>query len=720
MAFVSPSLISLRSPTLSSSSFAPRSSRIAARVARPGAVRMVAAEEKREKVKQTGDAFTDDCINTIRFLALDAVEKANSGHPGMPMGMAPIAYILWKKYMRFNPKNTDFVNRDRFLLSVGHGSMLLYALFYLFGYDSVSLEDIKQFRQFGSNTPGHPENIETKGIEVTTGPLGQGICNAVGVAIAEAHVAAVYNRPDCTLIDNFTYSFMGDGCNMEGMSSEACSLAGHLGLGKLIVFYDDNHISIDGSTDITFTEDVCGRFEAYGWQVINIPNGNTDIDSMEKAIKEAQQCTDKPTFIRLSTTIGFGAPNKSGSEEAHGSALGADEVAGTRENLGWKYDPFEVPEKVLEHYREKIDEGAKLEEEWNKKFETYKSKYPDLAADFEKFVLNGQIPDDLEDALIERAKSISAPEATRKISSRMLQVVASKLPSLVGGSADLAGSNYTFMDGFGEFQKKSPEGRNIRYGVREHAMGAITSGIHLSGYNLIAFGSTFFVFTDYMRAAMRLASISKAGVINITTHDSVFLGEDGPTHQPIEHLTSFRAMPRHRVFRPADPIETAAAYSLAIRARQAPTTLVLTRQKTSILENGQFEGSLKGMYVLSDNSSDSNSPEIILIGTGSETQLVVDAAEEIRKDGRTVRVVSAPCVDLFEEQDPDYQESVLPKSVPLTKRLACEAGSSLCWYKYAGNFVCIDIFGTSAPGNKKMAEFFGITVENIVNKVKAM
>lgn len=669
-------------------------------------------------LQQTGDKFADDCINTIRFLAIDAVEKAKSGHPGMPMGMAPAAYVLFNKFMTFNPKNPDFVNRDRFVLSAGHGSMLIYALLYLFGYDSVTMDDIKQFRQFGSRTPGHPENFETAGVEVTTGPLGQGICNAVGVAMAEAHVAAVYNKPDCSIVDNYTYCILGDGCNMEGISSEACSLAGHLGLGKLIALYDDNHISIDGHTDIAFTEDVGARFRAYGWQVIEVANGNTDLAALAKAVTEAKACTDKPTLIKVTTIIGYGSPNKADSHDSHGSALGGDEVAATRENLGWDHDAFVVPKDVLQYFRAKIDEGAKAEAKWNKLFETYKSKYPAEAAQFEKYVLKKEIPDGVDEALIAAANKIAKPVATRKISEAMLNALAPVVPGLVGGSADLAGSNLTIMKGQGNFQKATPEGRNLRFGVREHGMGAIVNGVQLAGYGLIPYCATFFVFTDYMRGAMRLASLSQAGIVNVMTHDSVFLGEDGPTHQPIEHLASFRAMPNHNMFRPADPIEVAAAYSVAIANRKTPTTIALTRQTTTILEGGSFEGAKKGMYMLSDNSS--GTPDIILIGTGSETGLCVDAAEELRKAGKSVRVVSAPCVDLFEEQDASYKESVLPSSVPRSKVLVCEAGASYGWHKYADNFVCIDRFGISAPGSNAMREFFGLTAANIVEKASAL
>eukprot|EP00177_Eucheuma_denticulatum_P006806 GFKZ01012376.1.p1 GENE.GFKZ01012376.1~~GFKZ01012376.1.p1 ORF type:complete len:721 (+),score=117.01 GFKZ01012376.1:366-2528(+) len=720
MAFVSSTFLPARAgaPVLTSS-FTPRHN-LATTPSRahlfPTTPRMVAAEST-DTLPQTGDAFLDDCINSIRFLSIDGVEKAKSGHPGMPMGMAPTAYVLFKKFMKFNPKNPDFVNRDRFVLSAGHGSMLLYSLLYLFGYDSVSLDDIKQFRQYGSVTPGHPENFETKGVEVTTGPLGQGICNAVGIAMAEAHVAATYNKPDATIIDNYTYCIMGDGCHMEGISGEACSLAGHYGLGKLIAFYDDNHISIDGHTDISFTEDVGARFEAYGWQVINVPNGNTDVAALEKAIEEAKACTDKPTLIKVTTIIGFGSPNKSDSHDSHGAALGTDEVAATREYLGWKYEPFEVPQPVLEHYREKVTEGAQVEAEWNDLFAAYKSKYPELAAQFESLVMKNEMPAAVDQALLDAAKSITDVKATRQLSQIMLNAIAPVLPSFLGGSADLAGSNLTIMKGYGDFQKASPEGRNLRFGVREHGMGAIVNGIGLAGYNLVPYCATFFVFTDYMRGAMRLASLSKVRVVNVMTHDSVFLGEDGPTHQPIEHLASFRAMPNHLMYRPADPIETAAAYSAALQ-REGPTTIALTRQKTTILEGGSFEKAKKGMYVLSDNSS--GQPDIILIGTGSETQLVVEAAVELRKSGKGVRVVSAPCVDLFEEQDAAYKEEVLPSSVPTSKVLVCEAGSSFGWHKYAGKFVCIDTFGISAPGNDKMREHFGLTVSNVVAKASEM
>lgn len=726
MAFVAPTLsrpVPQNVASSAKSSFAGRpvlmqpatASGHAARLTRRSTPTMIAVDAS-GVVEQTGDKFADDCINAIRMLSVDAVEKAKSGHPGMPMGMAPAAYTLFSKYMTFNPKNPDFVNRDRFVLSCGHGSMLQYALLYLFGYDSVTLDDLKQFRQYGSRTPGHPENFETKGVEVTTGPLGQGICNGVGIAMAEAFTAAVYNKPDVKLVDNYTYVFMGDGCHMEGVASEACSLAGHYGLGKLIAFYDDNRISIDGDTSISFTEDVGKRFESYGWQVINVANGNTDLAALEKAIEDAQACTDKPTLIKCTTIIGFGSPNKSDSHDCHGAALGADEVAATREYLGWSHEPFVVPDDVLEYYRKKIDTGAKAEADWNATFEEYKSKYPEDAAQFEKLVMKQELPDGYEQALKDAADAVTSPMATRQLSQTMLNALAPVCPNLIGGSADLAGSNLTIMKGYGDFQKATPTGRNLRFGVREHGMGAIVNGIQLAGYGIIPYCATFFVFTDYMRGAMRLSSLAQCGVISVMTHDSVFLGEDGPTHQPIEHLASFRAMPNHYMWRPCDPTEVAAAYAVGIEARKTPSTLALTRQKTTILENSSFEGAKKGGYVLSGDSD----ADIVLMATGSEVGLIVDAAAKLTEAGKKVLVVSMPCVDRFEEQTEEYQNSVLPSSIPKSKRIAVEAGSSLGWYKYAEEFVCIDGFGISAPGNDQMYEHFGLTVDNIVAKANAL
>ncbi len=490
------------------------------------------------------------CINAIRFLAVDAIEKAKSGHPGLPMGAAPMAFTLWDKYMRYNPKNPKWFNRDRFVLSAGHGSMLQYALLYLMGYDSVTIEDIKQFRQWGSATPGHPENFETAGVEVTTGPLGQGIANGVGLALAEAHLAATFNKPDATIVDHYTYVILGDGCNMEGLSGEACSLAGHWGLGKLIAFYDDNHISIDGSTDVAFTEDVSARFEAYGWHVLHVENGNTDLGAIAKAIEAAKAVTDKPTMIKVTTTIGYGAPNKCDTAGIHGAALGTDEVAATRTNLGWNYKPFEVPQDVLDYTRKAIERGAGYEAEWNQTFAQYKAKYATDAATFER-MLSGELPDGWDSVL-----PSFTPEdkglATRKYSESCLNALAPVLPELIGGSADLTHSNLTEIHDSGDFQKGAFQNRNVHFGVREHAMGAICNGMALHGSGLIPFGATFLIFTDYMRAAIRLSALSQAGTIWVMTHDSIGQGEDGPTHQPIEVLASLRAIPNLTVIRPAD------------------------------------------------------------------------------------------------------------------------------------------------------------------------
>ncbi|KAA8496079.1 Transketolase, chloroplastic [Porphyridium purpureum] len=675
---------------------------------------MVAAEVS-GKLRQTGDAKADKIINTIRFLAVDAVEKANSGHPGLPMGMAPLAYVLYDKVMKYNPKNPLFPMRDRFVLSAGHGSMLVYALLHMFGYDSVTIDDIKQFRQANSKTPGHPENFMTPGVEITTGPLGQGICNAIGLAAAEAHLAATFNKPDCEVVNNYTYCILGDGCMMEGLQSEAASLAGHWGLGKLIAFYDDNSISIDGRTSIAFSEDVGKRYEAYGWQVLYVKEGNTDIIGMEKAIAEAKLCTDKPTLVIVTTLIGYGSPNKADSYAAHGAALGKDEVAATREALDWEYPPFEVPQDVLSHTRRKIAEGAKLEEEFAKKCEEYKSKYPEDYKLFETMVLKNDLPSGWEDALKKAAQETGAM-ATRQVSQVMLNALAPVLPGLVGGSADLASSNLTIMKGYGDFLKGQYECRNFRFGVREHAMGAIANGLALYNAGLIPYNATFFIFTDYQRGAIRMAALSEINNMFVTTHDSIFLGEDGPTHQPIEHLASFRAMPNLYMMRPADATEAAAMYAIAVKTRKTPSVMAYTRQGTSKLD-ATYEQASKGAYVLSDNSG--GKPEAILIGTGSEVDLCIAAAEALRAEGKKVSVVSMPCWEVFEEQSAEYKESVLPSSVPMSKRMVCEAGSSFGWTKYAGVFACIDGFGASAP-IKDLREMFGFTEAAVTAKAKSM
>lgn len=656
------------------------------------------------------------CINSIRFLAIDAVEKAKSGHPGLPMGAAPMAFVLWNQFMRVNPKNPNWFNRDRFVLSAGHGCMLQYALMYLAGYDSVTLDDIKQFRQWGSKTPGHPENFETLGVEVTTGPLGQGIANAVGLAIAEAHLAGKFNQPDLTLVDHYTYVILGDGCNMEGVSGEACSLAGHLGLGKLIALYDDNHISIDGSTDISFTEDVGKRFEAYGWHVQHVEDGNTDLEAIAQAIEAAKAVTDKPSLIKVTTTIGYGSPNKANTAGVHGSPLGTDEIQLTRQELGWNYGSFEVPEDALTHFRKAVERGASFEAEWNEVWAQYKTKYAEAAAEFERF-LSGKLPEGWEKALPTYSLE-DKPVATRKTSEATLNALAPVLPELIGGSADLTHSNNTYMKVSGDFQKGQYENRNLRFGVREHGMGAICNGIALHRSGLIPYGATFLVFTDYMRAAIRLSALSHVGAIWVMTHDSIGLGEDGPTHQPVETIAALRAIPNLTVIRPADGNETSAAYKVAIELanQHRPTLLALSRQNLPQLNNS-IEAAAKGAYVLSDSDG---TPDLILIGTGSEVSLCVQAADQLRAAGKKVRVVSMPSWELFDAQDAAYRESVLPKAV--TKRVAVEAGITMGWCKYTGSegdVIGIDQFGASAPGDVCL-EKFGFTVENIVAKANAL
>ena len=655
------------------------------------------------------------CINSIRFLAIDAVQKANSGHPGLPMGAAPMAFVLWDQFMRFNPKNPKWFNRDRFVLSAGHGCMLQYALMYLVGYDSVSLDEIKQFRQWGSKTPGHPENFETAGIEVTTGPLGQGIANAVGLAMAEAHMAARFNKPDSTIVDHYTYTIMGDGCNMEGVSGEACSLAGHLGLGKLIALYDDNHISIDGSTDISFTEDVSKRFEAYGWHTIHVEDGNSDLAAIAAAIEEAKSVTDKPSMIKITTTIGFGSPNKANTAGVHGAALGMDEIKLTREALDWSVGDFDVPEEALERFRQAIDKGASAEAEWNKVWEEYKSKYASDAALLERMIAR-QLPADWDKVLPTYTPEDKAL-ASRKHSEKCLNALAPVLPELIGGSADLTHSNLTELKVSGSFLKGQYENRNLRFGVREHGMGAICNGIALHTSGLIPYGATFLVFTDYMRGAIRLSALADCGVLWVMTHDSIALGEDGPTHQPVETIASLRAIPKLTVIRPADGNETSGAYKVAIEnaVKNTPTMMCFSRQGLPNLAGSSIEGVTKGAYAVVECDG---TPDLILIGTGSEVNLCVQAAEQLSSGGTKVRVVSMPSWELFEAQDEAYKESVLPKSVK--KRVSVEAGSSMGWHRYVtdeGATISVDTFGASAPGGTVM-EKFGFTVDNVVATAK--
>ncbi|KAF8108578.1 hypothetical protein N665_0108s0111 [Sinapis alba] len=670
-----------------------------------------------DTLEPTTDAsIVDKSVNTIRFLAIDAVEKAKSGHPGLPMGCAPMAHILYDEVMRYNPKNPYWFNRDRFVLSAGHGCMLLYALLHLAGYDSVLEEDLKSFRQWGSKTPGHPENFETPGIEVTTGPLGQGIANGVGLALAEKHLAARFNKPDAEVVDHYTYVILGDGCQMEGISNEAASLAGHWGLGKLIAFYDDNHISIDGDTEIAFTENVDQRFEALGWHVIWVKNGNTGYDEIRAAIKEAKAVTDKPTLIKVTTTIGYGSPNKANSYSVHGAALGEKEVEATRNNLGWPYEPFQVPEEVKSHWSRHTPEGTALESDWNASFAAYEKKYPEEAAEL-KSIITGELPAGWEKALPTYTPE-SLGDATRNLSQQCLNALAKVVPGFLGGSADLASSNMTLLKAFGDFQKATPEERNLRFGVREHGMGAICNGIALHSPGLIPYCATFFVFTDYMRGAMRISALSEAGVIYVMTHDSIGLGEDGPTHQPVEHLASFRAMPNTLMFRPADGNETAGAYKIAVTKRKTPSILALSRQKLPQLPGTSIEGVEKGGYTISDNSS-GNKPDVILVGTGSELEIAAQAAEVLRKEGKTVRVVSFVCWELFDEQTDAYKESVLPSDV--SARVSIEAASTFGWGKIVGGkgkSIGINSFGASAPAPLLYKEF-GITIEAVVDAAKS-
>ncbi len=645
------------------------------------------------------------CINSIRFLSIDAVEKAKSGHPGLPMGCAPMAFVLFDQFLKFNPKNPKWVNRDRFVLSAGHGCMLQYSLLYLTGYDSVTIEDIKQFRQWESKTPGHPENFMTEGVEVTTGPLGQGVGNAVGLAIAEAHLAARFNKPNFNIVDHYTYVILGDGCNMEGVASEAASLAGHLKLGKLIMLYDNNHISIDGSTSLAFTEDVGKRYEAYGWHVQYVEDGNTDLGAIANAIASAKDVSDKPSLIIITTTIGYGSPKKAGSEKVHGAPLGGDEVTATRANLGWDYPPFAVPPEALERFRQAIAKGTKAEAEWNALFAEYEKAYPAEASEFKR-VMAGQLPEGWQNAL---TPVTEMEKSTRLLSEACLNALAPVLPEFLGGSADLAHSNMTYLKGLPDFQPGSYHGRNFRFGVREHGMGAILNGMALHG-GLIPYGATFLVFADYMRAAIRLSALSKVGVVYIMTHDSIALGEDGPTHQPVETLASLRVIPNLLTIRPADARETVGAYEVAIAERHRPTLIAFTRQGVKNQAGTSVAGVKKGAYVVVQ----AENPDLIIIATGSELELAVKAAGILAQEGKAVRVVSMPCWELFEEQSAEYKESVLPSSC--TKRVSVEAGSTFGWHKYVGSqgaSIGIDTFGASAPGNV-CYEKFGFTVDNVL------
>lgn len=656
-------------------------------------------------------------INSIRTLSIDAIEKANSGHPGMPMGAAPMAYKLWTSFMNHNPKNPTWFNRDRFVLSAGHGSMLLYSLLHLSGYD-LSMDDMKSFRQWGSKTPGHPEFGHTAGVDATTGPLGQGISMAVGMAMAERHLAATYNKEGFELVNHYTYSICGDGDLMEGVSAEAASLAGHLKLGRLVVLYDSNDISLDGDLDKSFSESVADRFKAYGWQYILVKDGN-DLAEIEKAIEEAKNDQDRPTLIEVKTVIGYGSPNKSGKSDVHGAPLGADELKLTKEAYKWTFEEdFHVPSEVYEHFNKLVVEnGKKKEQEWNELIQKYQAEYPELAAQFIS-AMKGELPEGWDKDIPVYSEGTSI--ASRASSSEVLNGIAKNLPSFIGGSADLAGSNKTTIKGVGDFMPGTYEGRNIWFGVREFAMGAALNGMSLHG-GLKVFGGTFFVFSDYLRPAIRLAALMKQPVTYVFTHDSIAVGEDGPTHEPIEQLAALRAMPNLSVMRPADGNETAAAWKLAVESTDRPTALVLTRQNLPTIKGtdvNAYEGVSKGAYVISPATKEV--ADALLIAAGSEVGLAVEAQKALAQDGIDVAVVSMPAWDRFEQQSKEYKESVLPKAVK--KRLAIEMGASLGWHRYAGDegdVLAIDQFGASAPGEKIMEEY-GFTVENVVSRLKAL
>jgi transketolase len=674
------------------------------------------------------------CINTIRMLSVDAVEKAKSGHPGAPMGLAPVAYVLWMRFLKHNPQNPSWPDRDRFVLSAGHGSMLLYSMLHLTGYRDISLEQVQQFRQWGSRTPGHPERELAAGIEVTTGPLGQGFGNGVGMAIAEAYLAARYNRPGFEIVNHFTYAIASDGDLMEGVAAEAASLAGQLKLGKLIYLYDNNRISLAASTDLTFNEDVAKRFDAYGWHTQSVEDGN-DLVAVEGALRAARAETGRPSLISVRTRIGYGSPGKQDTFEAHGSPLGPEETKLTKQKLGWPVDrPFHLPEQALARFRQALSQGEKAEAEWNERLAAYRKEFPEQAGELEQ-ALRGELPQGW-DAAIPEFPADAKGVATRAASGKVLNAIASKLPTLIGGSADLNPSTFTALNNLGDFQNPHRDfrnsqglagggcnyaGRNIHFGVREHAMGAAINGMAAHG-GIIPFGSTFLIFSDYLRPSMRLAALMELGVIYVFTHDSIGVGEDGPTHQPIEQLAALRAIPRLVVIRPGDANETAVAWRVAIETRDRPVALVLSRQNVPTLERkGEFtvaEGVRRGAYVLSDPPQ--GKPEIILIGTGSELSLAVGATKRLLERNIKARVVSMPSWELFDAQPQEYREFVLPPDV--RPRLAVEAALPQGWHRYTGDrgdVLGVERFGASAPGNVVM-EKFGFTVDHVVERALAL
>lgn len=679
----------------------------------------MSASVQREDTQNTPE-LDQLCINTIRTLSLDAVQKANSGHPGLPLGAAPMAYVLWTRFLKHNPKNPKWENRDRFLLSAGHGSMLLYSLLYLTGYD-LSLDELKNFRQWGSKTPGHPEYGLTPGVEITTGPLGQGFANGVGMAMGAAHLAAKFNTSEFPLIDHYVYGIVSDGDLMEGVAAEAASLAGHLKLGKLIYLYDDNQVTIEGLTSLAFSEDVPKRFEALGWHTLTVEDGN-NLDEIERAIREAQSVPNKPSLISVKTIIGYGMPS-AGTRKAHSDAPGADAVRETKRHLGWPEDKsFDVPEEVLTHFRRAVERGERDETQWRELVGKYTETHRDQAETWRE-MMEGDLPEGWEDHLPRFENSASM--ATRVASGEVINALAPIIPSLIGGSADLGVSNNTDIKSSHSFAPDKYDGRILHFGVREHAMGAALTGIALNG-GLIPFGGTFLTFSDYMRPAIRLAALSEVRVIYVFTHDSVGLGEDGPTHQPIEHVAALRAIPHLFVIRPADPAEVSEAWRIAILRSKAPTALALTRQKVPTIDRTQFasaEGSRRGAYVLAEaESTDGNTttPTLILLATGSEVSLALEAREKLQAEGTPTRVVSMPCLELFEEQPAEYHNEILPPDI--TARLAIEAGVRQGWDRYVGargDVICLDRFGGSAPGDVALREL-GFNVENVLNRARAL
>jgi transketolase len=677
-------------------------------------------------------ALDNECINTLRFLSVDAVQKANSGHPGLPMGAAPMAYVLWTWFLKHNPANPEWFDRDRFVLSAGHGSMLLYSLLHLTGYD-LPLEQIKQFRQWGSVTPGHPERGVTPGVETTTGPLGQGFGNGVGLAIAEAHLAACHNRPGAEIVNHFTYGIVSDGDLMEGVSSETASLAGHLKLGKLIYLYDDNHVTLSAGIDLTFTEDRARRFEAYGWHIQSVADGN-DLGAIDRALRAARGEAERPSLILVRTHIGYGSPHKQDSFESHGSPLGADEVRLTKEKLGWPMEPpFYIPERAREHFREAIQRGKLAETEWRDKFSAYTRAFPELAEAFRQ-VLRGELPDGW-DRDIPVFPADAKGLATRVAGGRVMNAVASRLPALIGGSADLHPSTHTALSGLGDFEPLGMNacdkqgaadgvwgyaGRNLYFGVREHGMGAILNGLARHG-GALPFGATFLIFSDYMRPPLRLAALMGLHVIYVFTHDSIALGHDGPTHQPVEQLAGLRAVPGLTVIRPGDANETAVAWRVALEAGNHPVVLVLTRQNVPTLDRTQFapaDGLRHGAYVLAD--APDGRPDAILIASGSEVGLVMAARQKLQDQNVLARVVSMPSWELFDARPRNYRDQVLLPSIHA--RLAVEAGASQGWHRYVGDrgdVLGVDRFGASAPGDVVMREY-GFTVENVCKRTLAL